>query len=293
MTSTSTPGPSWRPASRWPWPASWRRLRFGEASTGAAGDFEQAIALARHIVHAGLSPLGIVDPANLDKGLEAAMVQRIIADQREMVAWFLAERRPLLQRVADVLVDTEAIDGEAIRRMLADDGTALPPVQGPPLPENRIANTAKAACGRRFCARRRYTGGCQGDQPGSDAGSGGSQGGGGSEETGGRGRRGPGAPGLGGWAPRGPPVAPADGAWGCCGRPCPVCGGRGSPCPCGCCRCPCAGGCPACGCCNCCGCCICPHACGWRACGCCCRWGCLLLAVAAGALLQADLRVCR
>ncbi len=109
-------------------------LFFGEASTGAAGDFEQATALARHIVHAGLSPLGIVDPANLDKGLEAAMVQRIIADQREMVAWFLAERRPLLQRVADVLVDTEAIDGEAIRRMLAD-APPLPPVQGPPLPE--------------------------------------------------------------------------------------------------------------------------------------------------------------
>lgn len=109
-------------------------LVFGEASTGAANDFEQAVGLARHIVHAGLSPLGIVDAQTLDRGLEGAMVQQIIADQRELVIWFLSERRSVLERVANILVDAEVIEGEEIRRLLAD-APPLPPVQGPLLPE--------------------------------------------------------------------------------------------------------------------------------------------------------------
>ena len=109
-------------------------LVFGEASTGAANDFDQATRMARHIVHAGLSPLGIVDSDNLDKGLEGAMVHQMIADQRELVAWFLAERQAVLEQVANILVDTEVIDGEEIRRLLAD-APPLPPVHGPVLPE--------------------------------------------------------------------------------------------------------------------------------------------------------------
>ena len=109
-------------------------LVFGEASTGAANDFDQATRMARHIVQAGLSPLGIVDSDNLDKGLEGAMVHQMIADQRELVAWFLAERQAVLEQVANILVDTEVIDGEEIRRLLAD-APPLPPVHGPVLPE--------------------------------------------------------------------------------------------------------------------------------------------------------------
>ena len=108
-------------------------LVFGEASTGAANDFDQAVRLARHIVHAGLSQLGIVDPETLNRDLEGAVVQQIIADQREMVAWFLAERRPVLEQVAEILVDAEVADGDQIRRLLAD-APPLPPVQGPAVP---------------------------------------------------------------------------------------------------------------------------------------------------------------
>ncbi|WP_374713703.1 AAA family ATPase [Symbiobacterium terraclitae] len=110
-------------------------LVFGEASTGASNDFEQATRLARHIVHAGLSPLGIVDAQHSGGELESAVVRQIIADQREQVAWFLAERRPVLDQVADTLVDVEVIDGDRIRQILAD-APPLPPVHGPALPES-------------------------------------------------------------------------------------------------------------------------------------------------------------
>lgn len=109
-------------------------LIFGEGSTGASGDFEQANSMARHIVQAGMSELGIIDPDSLNKGLEGAILQRIIADQREWVAWYLSERREVLERVAQILVEDEVIDGEELRRLLAD-APALPPVQGPFLPD--------------------------------------------------------------------------------------------------------------------------------------------------------------
>jgi len=113
-------------------------LLFGEASTGAMSDFEQAASLARQIVHAGLSPLGIVDVECLDKGEEAAAVQRILADQRRLVAWFLAERRSVLERVAEILVDAEVIDGAEIRRLLAD-APSLPPVPASPVEDGGAA----------------------------------------------------------------------------------------------------------------------------------------------------------
>jgi cell division protease FtsH len=101
-------------------------LILGEGSTGASSDFARAADLARRIVIGGMSPLGIVDPNTLNRGLEGDVVQAIIRAQRAKVAWYLEQRRPVLERVAALLMAEERLDGDALRQLLAE---------APPLPE--------------------------------------------------------------------------------------------------------------------------------------------------------------
>ncbi|MFZ5824172.1 MAG: AAA family ATPase [Bacillota bacterium] len=108
-------------------------LVFGDGSTGASSDFQWVVDRAKRIVQAGMSDLGIIDPDTLSKGAEGDVVRKIIADQQALVRWFLSERRSVLERVAEVLVEEEAIDGDALRRLLAE-APPLPPVAGPDTP---------------------------------------------------------------------------------------------------------------------------------------------------------------
>lgn len=105
----------------------------GEGSTGASNDFAQAMNMARRIVQAGLSELGIIDPDGVNKGAEGEVIQGIIRQQRELVQGFLWQQRPVLEQVAAILVREEVISGEALRDLLSQ---APPPgtLYGPPLP---------------------------------------------------------------------------------------------------------------------------------------------------------------
>jgi vesicle-fusing ATPase len=102
----------------------------GEGSTGASSDFARATDLARRIVTSGMSELGIVDPETLSKGLEGDIVQKIIKEQRVKVAWFLAQRREVLEQVAAVLIKEEVISGDHLRSLLAE-APALEPMPAP------------------------------------------------------------------------------------------------------------------------------------------------------------------
>jgi vesicle-fusing ATPase len=90
----------------------------GEGSTGAASDFARVGDLARRIVAAGMSELGIVDTETMSRSGEAEMVSRIIIEQRAKVQWFLDQRRAVLEQVADVLIREEVISGDALRELL-------------------------------------------------------------------------------------------------------------------------------------------------------------------------------
>jgi cell division protease FtsH len=94
-------------------------LIFGEGSTGASNDFERANRMAWHIVAGGMSSLGIVDPEKGDKKAQAEEVARIIREQQEAVRAYLAERRAVIEAVADQLVAEEVLSGETLRAMLA------------------------------------------------------------------------------------------------------------------------------------------------------------------------------
>ncbi len=92
-------------------------LIFGQRSTGAQNDIEQATDLAKRMVFAGLSPLGIVSnelPANT---LHEAIVQ-VIAEQEVVVREFLCERTDVLRRVAERLLEDDSLTGDEFRQLL-------------------------------------------------------------------------------------------------------------------------------------------------------------------------------
>jgi cell division protease FtsH len=108
-------------------------LLLGEGSTGASSDFARVIDLAKRIVEAGLSELGVIDPESVQKGTGADVVQKIIESEQHHVRWFLAQRRSVLERVAADLLAEEVISGDALRSLLAE-APPLPPMDEPTSP---------------------------------------------------------------------------------------------------------------------------------------------------------------
>ena len=96
-------------------------LIFGQRSTGAVGDIEQATDLAKRMVFAGLSPLGIVSTELPASNLHEAIVQ-IIAEQEEAVKIFLKDQIEVIRRVATKLLEEESIIGEDFRGLLRNKG---------------------------------------------------------------------------------------------------------------------------------------------------------------------------
>lgn len=91
----------------------------GERSTGSASDFDQAFAIGRRLVAAGLSALGPVDEnlmATAD--LYAAVKDLLDAADREVMT-LLDARRQTLQALAAHLQDHETLTGDSLRDWLA------------------------------------------------------------------------------------------------------------------------------------------------------------------------------
>jgi cell division protease FtsH len=116
------------------------RVVFGELSSGASNDLQQATALARRMVEQfGMSPK--VGPVAIsssgtfldqDGRLEARSPQLISEAEEEMkllleraderAISILTEHRETLDRLADILLEREVLEGEELRRLLADAG---------------------------------------------------------------------------------------------------------------------------------------------------------------------------
>jgi cell division protease FtsH len=112
------------------------RVVFGELSSGAANDLQQATALARRMVEqfgmsAKVGPVAISTVANFldqDGQLEARSLRLIAQAEEEMKALlqraderavsYLTERRGALDRLADILLEREALEGAELRQLL-------------------------------------------------------------------------------------------------------------------------------------------------------------------------------
>jgi cell division protease FtsH len=115
-------------------------LTFGQITTGAQNDIEQATEMARKMVcEWGMSET--LGPLTYGKKEEAIFlgkefnrhqdyseatalkidseVKRIVSEQHDRAARILTERRPVLVQVAEALLEHEVLDGEQIQQVLA------------------------------------------------------------------------------------------------------------------------------------------------------------------------------
>jgi cell division protease FtsH len=113
----------------------------GETTTGAAGDFEQVSRWARLMVtQLGMSDLGLVAlegrngnevflggdwvqraeySREMAHKIDQAM-QEIILQCYGKAQRILAEHRPLCDRLVDLLLEVETLDGETFRKVVAE-----------------------------------------------------------------------------------------------------------------------------------------------------------------------------
>lgn len=90
----------------------------GSRSTGASNDFERALDLAKRIVSYGMSPLGVVDRDTASPEALAKTTREILQRCQDRVASILQRNRAQIERVADVLVDSEGMPGDELRRLV-------------------------------------------------------------------------------------------------------------------------------------------------------------------------------
>ncbi len=125
-----------------------------EVTTGASGDFEQVSRWARQMVtQLGMSQLGLValespnnevflgrdwfhraeyEPYDAIAQKIDQQIRQIVNDCYARAKQILAQHRPLCDRLVDILLERETIDGEEFRRIAAEY-TTLPPKQIEPL----------------------------------------------------------------------------------------------------------------------------------------------------------------
>jgi vesicle-fusing ATPase len=90
----------------------------GNRSTGAGNDFREATRVAEQIIRNGMSRLGVVDVDNLPGGLRYRVLTEILREQEERVRSYLSERRDVLERVSQLLLEKEKITGEEFRSLI-------------------------------------------------------------------------------------------------------------------------------------------------------------------------------
>lgn len=94
-------------------------LILGQRSTGAVGDIEQATDLAKKMVFAGLSPLGIVGK-DIPQELLHETVTTIIREQEDVVKEYLAQCKTKLEHLTERLLRNESMDGSEFRSVLTE-----------------------------------------------------------------------------------------------------------------------------------------------------------------------------
>lgn len=99
--------------------SSAERLLLGEASTGAANDFEKAWDIAKKMVTAGLSSLGVVQEEALSGDVLYQTIQEIVRDSQEIVDELIGTHETILRQLGDLLVEHETLSGERVREIVA------------------------------------------------------------------------------------------------------------------------------------------------------------------------------
>ncbi|ASS75284.1 ATPase [Tumebacillus algifaecis] len=94
-------------------------LIYGNRSTGAQGDIQQATNMARTIVACGLSSLGIVDIDNLQRNVLDEEIRRIFADLYDATSELLSVYKDGIATLSVNLVRDENMSGDQFRAWMA------------------------------------------------------------------------------------------------------------------------------------------------------------------------------
>jgi vesicle-fusing ATPase len=94
-------------------------LALGERSTGAMHDLDQAVEIARKIVNAGLSELGVISEPDIPRDKYHDAVVRIISEEEQRVKSILRSKTDFVKETADALIESERMDGDVFRARLA------------------------------------------------------------------------------------------------------------------------------------------------------------------------------
>ncbi|ADL13026.1 AAA family ATPase [Acetohalobium arabaticum] len=90
----------------------------GNRSTGAANDFEKATELAKKIIFAGMSDLGVVSKDHLAPNKVQEEINKIITAEEERVNQWISSKQDLILEVVARLLEEESITGEEFRKKL-------------------------------------------------------------------------------------------------------------------------------------------------------------------------------
>jgi cell division protease FtsH len=92
----------------------------GMKSTGAIGDYEQALNLVEKLLLSGMSTLGVVDVSLLSAEQRQPVTRSILADLEERTVKTIKENKDFLLTIAEILADEETMSGDTLRKYLSN-----------------------------------------------------------------------------------------------------------------------------------------------------------------------------
>jgi cell division protease FtsH len=93
----------------------------GTRSTGAMGDYEQALKLVEKMLLAGMSSLGVTDVSLLNAEQRQPVTREILAELKERTIRIIEKNKDALLRVTEILEEEETLSGEILREYLQNN----------------------------------------------------------------------------------------------------------------------------------------------------------------------------
>ena len=95
------------------------KLVLGGRSTGSLSDFNEAVKIAKKIIAAGLSSLGVVSIDDLPGARLHRTIQQLVGHREKWVTELLSTKIELIEEIARLVLEKEKISGEKLRRYLS------------------------------------------------------------------------------------------------------------------------------------------------------------------------------
>ncbi len=90
----------------------------GTKSTGAMGDYEQALNLVEKLLLAGMSSLGVTDVSRLSAEQRQPVTRVILKELEERTMESIKENKDVLLRITEILADQETLSGDTLRKYI-------------------------------------------------------------------------------------------------------------------------------------------------------------------------------